>query len=102
LRSQARFDNSNRSRTRSRLTQYTYDPLGRLTRTVLNADPATLGTRTDTNRTTTYQYDPTTGWPLGEQDALGRAITVTADCTPSSATPDGRVTVHQMVYFPLL
>jgi YD repeat-containing protein len=80
------------------ITQYSYDPLGRLTQTVLNADPATLGTRTDTNRTATYQYDPTTGWLVGEQDALGRwtntqydglgrAITVTADCTTSSGTP---------------
>ena len=80
------------------ITQNTYDPLGRLTQTILNADPTTLGMRTDTNRTTNEQYDPVTGWQVGEQDALGRWTntqydalgrnsTVTQNCTNTSGTP---------------
>jgi YD repeat-containing protein len=54
------------------ITQDQYDQLGRLTTTVQNYDPPTLGLRTDTNRTSTTQYDPVTGLAVGEQDPLGR------------------------------
>ncbi|HEY3227682.1 MAG TPA: hypothetical protein VGJ87_00595, partial [Roseiflexaceae bacterium] len=55
-----------------RLTLYQYDSLGRATATTLNDDPATLTTRTDTNRTSASAYDPATGRVLGQQDPLGR------------------------------
>ena len=52
-------------------TTYGYDPLGRLQRTVLNADPS-QSTRTDTNRTSLAQYDPASGLLNAERDPLGR------------------------------
>lgn len=55
-----------------RVTQYGYDGQGRAITTTVNVDPATLGTRTDTNRTTVAAYDPVTGRFVGQRDTLGR------------------------------
>ena len=81
-----------------RITLYTYDTLGRGVSTTVNADPNTLGTRTDTNRTTATQYDSVTGRLVGRQDALGRWASTTYDasgrvlatvqnCTDTSGQP---------------
>jgi len=80
-----------------RMTDYTYDDLGRLRTTTLSADPTTKGSRTDTNRTTEHAYDAKTGWLLGTQDALGRWVsyqyadlgrvtTTTQNCRASNGT----------------
>src|SRR5207244_2713908 len=55
-----------------RITQYAYDGQGRVITTTVNYDPATLGSRNDTNRTTATAYDPVTGLALGSRDALAR------------------------------
>ncbi len=55
-----------------RVSAFGYDGMNRLISTTVNLDPATLGTRTDTNRVQLRSYDPTTTRLLGGRDALGR------------------------------
>ena len=57
-----------------RITLSQYDTLGRVVTTTLNYDPPTLGTRTDTNRRSTTDYDPVTTRLRGQRDALGRWV----------------------------
>jgi RHS repeat-associated protein len=79
------------------ITAYTYDQLGREISQTANDDPSTLGTRTDTNRTTTTDYDAVSGLTTGTEDALGRwehlqydglarVTTSTGNCTNGSGT----------------
>jgi len=81
-----------------RITQYAYDAVGRVITTTLNTDPATLGARSDTNRTSAVSYDPTSGQVLGDRDALGRwtsyvydglgrLTTTTENCRDTSGNP---------------
>ena len=79
----------------NRLTQYTYDPLGRLTVTTVNADPNDAGPAL--NRTTTTAYDPlgrVAGtrdvlgrWTATAYDGLGRSVATTQNCADGSGTP---------------
>jgi hypothetical protein len=62
-----------------RITLYQYDTLSRVITTTVGYDPATLGTRTDTNRTSVATYDSATTRVSGQRDALGRWISVQYD-----------------------
>jgi YD repeat-containing protein len=79
-----------------RITLYQYDALSRVVTTTLNYDLPTLGTRTDTNRSSVMAYDPITGRVLGTRDPLGRWVSQqydllgritkrTQNCTGASA-----------------
>jgi RHS repeat-associated protein len=57
-----------------RITLDEYDALSRVVTTTLNYDPPTLGSRTDTNRSSVTAYDPAIGRVIGQRDALGRWV----------------------------
>ncbi|HMO59686.1 MAG TPA: hypothetical protein PKC19_20215, partial [Roseiflexaceae bacterium] len=62
-----------------RITLFDYDALSRPITTTFVLDPATLLTRTDTNRTSVTAYEALTGRMLGQQDALGRWVSMQYD-----------------------
>jgi YD repeat-containing protein len=55
-----------------RITLYQYDTLNWQVSTTRNEDPASLGSRGDTNRTSVAAYAPGTNRVTGQRDALGR------------------------------
>ncbi len=80
------------------VVQYGYDGEGRVITTTVNYDPATLGSRTDTNRTTVTAYVPTTGriegtrdplgtWTSEQYDVLGRATAAIENCRDATGVP---------------
>ena len=81
-----------------RITQDDYDAEGRVVTSTINADPATVGSRADTNRQSATMYDPLTGRMLGERDALGRwtslqydalgrVVATVANCRDAAGAP---------------
>ncbi len=94
-----------------RVTQYGYDPAGRLITSTINYDPATLGSRTDTNRQSVTAYNLTTNQVLGQQDplgrwsslqydALGRVFSSAQNCATTGGTPVNPATGSRAAFNP--
>ncbi|MBA3471404.1 MAG: VCBS repeat-containing protein, partial [Herpetosiphonaceae bacterium] len=83
-----------------RFTTYHYTPLGMLDEVTTNADPNSVGTRTDTNSIQRTRYDgyqrpyasadPLGRWVNQQYDAFGRVIKTTLNCRNAQGpTPTG-------------